>query len=332
MTIITGKVTVPLSGAGEIATVDVTISGMSTSSRAVVALAERDCISDTRSQMDFWAECTTDTLTITAEDAELCEDTDVYYVVDTDGSGVDLTAILAHIADGTIHFIEGAIDHVNILNIGTTSHADVDTHIGDATLHFVEGSIDHTAITNIGTNSHADVDTHIADATLHFVEGAIDHVNILSIGTNSHAAIDTHIADVANPHSVTAAQAGVQHSAMVRIGGLAASDDRFLFVVPPGAATIGQVTIVSDTATVGSDGANNWTFQVRNLTAANDLLSAVKTTNGAEIPADAVYDLGPDQNLSPSANDVLELQIVKTLAPTDLTAAEISAFIEWIQP
>ena len=35
-----------------------------------------------------------------------------------------------------------------------------------------------------------------------------DHTLILNIGTNTHTQIDTHIANVANPHSVTAAQAG----------------------------------------------------------------------------------------------------------------------------
>ena len=70
-----------------------------------------------------------------------------------------------------------------------------DSHIADATIHFTEGSIDHTAIPNIGVNSHAAIDTHIADATIHFTEASIDHANILNIGVNTHAAIDTHIAD-----------------------------------------------------------------------------------------------------------------------------------------
>ena len=42
----------------------------------------------------------------------------------------------------------------------------------------------------------------------HFTEASIDHTNITNRGSNTHAQIDTHIASVANPHSVTLAQAG----------------------------------------------------------------------------------------------------------------------------
>jgi hypothetical protein len=76
--------------------------------------------------------------------------------------------------------------HASLTGIGTNTHAQVDTHIADGTIHFVQGAIDHTAITNIGTNSHAAIDLHIADGTLHFTEASIDHGAIAGLGDDDH--------------------------------------------------------------------------------------------------------------------------------------------------
>ena len=89
------------------------------------------------------------------------------------GEAVRFDEFNAHTSDATIHFTEASIDHLNIMNIGTNSHADIDTHIADATIHFTEASIDHANILNIGTNTHAQIDTHIADGTIHFTQAAI---------------------------------------------------------------------------------------------------------------------------------------------------------------
>ncbi len=40
-------------------------------------------------------------------------------------------------------------------------------HTGDATVHFTEGSISHVNIQDIGSNSHATIDTHLADGSIH---------------------------------------------------------------------------------------------------------------------------------------------------------------------
>jgi hypothetical protein len=112
------------------------------------------------------------------------------------------------------------------------------------------------------------------------------------------------------------------------LGGIAASGNQFVFIAPA-RSYIKSIKLVSDTATETSNGTNNFTFQVANLTKTLDLKSAVKTTNGAEIGADTAYDLGLNQNQTVDANDVLELQIVKNASPTDLTNAKISVVVEW---
>ena len=87
MAIVTGKTTVNATGPGVVASRVLSIVGTTTSGVCVVTPAERDSEFERRSQLDFYAVCTADTVTITCEDAQLLENTDVYYMVDTDGSG-----------------------------------------------------------------------------------------------------------------------------------------------------------------------------------------------------------------------------------------------------
>ena len=63
------------------------------------------------------------------------------------------------------------------------------------TLSTKDSEINHDQLLNFAANEH-------------FTEASIDHTAIQNIGTNTHAQIDTHLASTANPHSVTAAQAG----------------------------------------------------------------------------------------------------------------------------
>jgi len=87
MVIVTGKTTVPKAGPGEYAKKELTIEGTTTDGICVLTLAERDSKFDTRGQPEFWAACTADTVTITCEEEQLKDDTDIFYFVDTDGSG-----------------------------------------------------------------------------------------------------------------------------------------------------------------------------------------------------------------------------------------------------
>jgi hypothetical protein len=57
------------------------------------------------------------------------------------------------------------------------------THTGDSSIHFTEASIDHTNIQNIGSNTHAQIDSHISNESIHkVVEGATGNINLVSGG------------------------------------------------------------------------------------------------------------------------------------------------------
>lgn len=108
---------------------------------------------------------------------------------------------------------------------------------------------------------------------------------------------------------------GIVQSVVAHVGDLSATDQFFSFAVPAN-CTIVDAILMSETSTAGSGGGTQWEFNVRNLTASVNLKASNKVTNGAEITADTVYALGLDQNLTPSANAVLEFQVTKTGSPT----------------
>ena len=115
----------------------------------------------------------------------------------------------------------------------------------------------------------------------------------------------------------------------MNIGGFNATEQKFLFAVPFGCSIL-DVVLVSDTATTGSDGSNNYQFQVANLTQTQDLLSSQVSTNGNEIAADTVFTITPDQNTGVAPDDVLELQITKNGTATDLSGAEVIVEVHYV--
>ena len=104
--------------------------------------------------------------------------------------------------------------------------------------------------------------------------------------------------------------------------------DELLRPAIPYKSVLSKVVTVSDTATTGSDGSNNWQFDVYkgNPSGAVSLLAASKTTNGAELAAYTAYDLGTVHatNKYLAADDVLVIRVTKNGTPTALTSATLS--------
>jgi hypothetical protein len=72
------------------------------------------------------------------------------------------------------------IDHVNLANIGTNTHAQIDTTLGSLAATYAPIA---KGVTNGDSHDHNGGD-----------DAQIDHVNLANIGTNTHAQIDAHIA------------------------------------------------------------------------------------------------------------------------------------------
>ena len=128
-----------------------------------------------------------------------------------------------------------------------------------------------------------------------------------------------------NPHDNN----DFKNTTVMLLGGISESVNKFVFIAPT-RCVITSIKLVSDTSTASSAaGSKEYTFQVANLTQTLDLLSATKKTSGTEITGDAAYDLRVNQNLTLAQDDVLELQIVKTGSPTDLSSAQISVALTY---
>jgi hypothetical protein len=87
MVIKTGKVTVPVSSPGVLPSVVITDAAITTGGKCVLTPAVLKSGTDTRGQMEFYVTIASGSATISGELPELHEATDIYYVLDTDGTG-----------------------------------------------------------------------------------------------------------------------------------------------------------------------------------------------------------------------------------------------------
>lgn len=92
------------------------------------------------------------------------------------------------------------------------------------------------------------------------------------------------------------------------------------------ACRIDSLVVLSDTATTSSDGSNNWTFDLYNITQANSLFSTVPTTNGGELAVDTRSTYSADQNQTIAAADVVEFRATRNGTGTDLSSASVLVY------
>ena len=126
------------------------------------------------------------------------------------------------------------------------------------------------------------------------------------------------------------AERALKKTSILLIDGWDNTDQRYLFVAPYD-CRIDQVSLLTDTAVQTSE-TNYYAFQVRNLTQSVSLLSTPVRTRPADagaIKSDDVFDLSPDQNQVINDGDVLELMVIMTGSPADLSEAEIIAVVEY---
>lgn len=88
----------------------------------------------------------------------------------------------------------------------------------------------------------------------------------------------------------------------------------------PYAMTIATAHLLSAKASSGSTAGIYWESYLKNITAANDLCSTKKTTNGNEIAVNTAWDLAPNQNLSVAAGDVISCTVRSLGGPTSMQA------------
>jgi len=79
--------------------------------------------------------------------------------------------------DQTAGEIEAIVSHDNLQGVTANEHIDWTADQGVTNIHSGNytdtDTTDHTLFSNIGTNSHAAIDTHIADSTQHYLQSAI---------------------------------------------------------------------------------------------------------------------------------------------------------------
>lgn len=86
---------------------------------------------------------------------------------------------------------------------------------------------------------------------------------------------------------------------------------------------VDALDVLCSNATTGSDGSNNWTFQITNITASLNLRATAGTTNANELAANTVKTFTTNQNQTLAANAVAKVAVTKTGSPTALGRVQL---------
>lgn len=124
MVTVKGKATIPVSGSGDRASLEVAVVGCTSSHICLVTPAEMENeVNAQGDQSDFYAVCGTDKITIYSEDKQLGGATDVYYFV-TDG-----VFDTANLSDGSVDVdkLEAALQPSHVVKFAGTATVDDST-------------------------------------------------------------------------------------------------------------------------------------------------------------------------------------------------------------
>ena len=89
-------------------------------------------------------------ITNTGHNHTISDISDLTYPVEHSEYDIFSASMISHTSSTSIHFTENSISHINIQDIGSNTHSDIDDHIADSTIHFSESSIDFSNISNTG--------------------------------------------------------------------------------------------------------------------------------------------------------------------------------------